>query len=411
MRFTLGILATLAAGIGLAVLLVKDPGYVLIHVGSYTLEMSFTALILLLIAIFAGLWFSIKVFILAVNTPKRINASYAQKRLARSQLALTRGIIEVAEGRWEQGERFLGKYAGDSQTPLVNFLAAARAAQLQGAHERRDKYLRAAYEETPKATIAVLLTQAELQMAHNQFEHALATLRRVQELKPGHNLGLQLLSKLYESMKDWESLEKLIPQLKKNGVLNDAEVERIEIHSIKERCDTLAKTGGEEALKTFWQSLPRKKRQRADVIKHYARALSEAGANDTAETVIRSSLKTGWDDELMLLYGTLKTSNPEQQLARVESWLKEHGDNAVLLLTAGRLCVTAGLWGKARNYLQASIDSGAMKETYQELGLLLQSLGEPENAMLAFKEGLLLTQETDRMASSMNTPLLVRQPT
>jgi uncharacterized protein HemY len=52
---------------------------------------------------------------------------------------------------------------------------------LLGQDERRDRWLRQAYENLPEAANAVLLTQAELQLDQAQYEPALATLRQIEE--------------------------------------------------------------------------------------------------------------------------------------------------------------------------------------------------------------------------------------
>src|SRR5690606_23028753 len=102
------------------------------------------------------------------NLPARLRARLARRRQVRARRALTRGLIEISEGRWKEGERRLVRNARDSEVPLINYLMAARAAQLLSADERRDAHLKAAYESTPQATVAVLLTQAELQIAQDR---------------------------------------------------------------------------------------------------------------------------------------------------------------------------------------------------------------------------------------------------
>ena len=48
----------------------------------------------------------------------------------------------------------------------------------------------------------VLLTQAELQLDSEQYEQALATLRRLDENSPNHSHALALMGKLYFRLKD-----------------------------------------------------------------------------------------------------------------------------------------------------------------------------------------------------------------
>ena len=101
---------------------------------------------------------------------------------------------------------------------MFNYLQAARAAHLQGSDQRRDEWLKLAYEHTPAAANAVLLTQAELQLDRGQYEQALATLRRIDEDSRDHSYALALLGRLYFRLEDWEQLDALLPRLKKHGV-------------------------------------------------------------------------------------------------------------------------------------------------------------------------------------------------
>ncbi|MNG33182.1 hypothetical protein D3C84_1193740 [compost metagenome] len=71
-----------------------------------------------------------------------------------------------------------------------------------------------------------------------------------------------------------------------------------------------------------------------------------------------------------------------------ESWLKPRPDDAQLLLTLGRLCLNNKLWGKAREYLEASLRSQRSAETCAELARLLAHMGEVERSNQLFQEGV-----------------------
>ena len=181
-KWIFGIVLALAGAIALGLMLASDRGLVRIFYGGDVVEMTLATFIGAAILFLALLWL-LKVLLIAIWTaPARLRAAARRRRLARGREAQMNGLIQIAEGHWDRGERLLIKHAEDAETPLVNYLAAARAAQLLGADERRDIYLKAAYESTPEATKAVLLTQADLQMSHRQYEHALATLKRIQEI-------------------------------------------------------------------------------------------------------------------------------------------------------------------------------------------------------------------------------------
>lgn len=385
LRAIILLLLTLAAGVALAMMLGSEPGLVRVYYGGEVWETPLPIFAALTIGAMLAIWAAAALLGWAWQFPARLRAAQQRRKHTRARHALTQGLIEIAEGEWRKGERRLVRFARDSDTPLINYLAAARAAQLLLEDERRDAYLKAAYESTPAATTAVLLTQAELQMAHGQFEHALATLRRLQEIAPGHAYGLKLLARAYEFLGDWHALEQLLPRLRKTGGIREEELERLEILALEQ---AFAKAGNEDGLNNVWSNTPRRLRRLPGIVSTYARRLMHIGAQERAETVLRDALKREWRAELVLLYGDLKTATPEKLLGRVEQWVKERGDDAALLSAAGSLCATAGLWGKARSYLETSIRLEPRPRTYQRLGQLLQELGQPEAAMQAFRKGL-----------------------
>ncbi len=106
-------------------------------------------------------------------------------RLTQNAQAITRkGLIEYSEGYWQKAQNHLMQALPNADTPLLNYLTAARAAQKMGDSTLRDHYLREAQQSMPEAKIAVELTQAQLQLANNQWEQALATLRHLHDLAP-----------------------------------------------------------------------------------------------------------------------------------------------------------------------------------------------------------------------------------
>src|SRR5690606_11330594 len=211
--------------------------------------------------------------------PRRLRERLERRRQRRARRALTQGLIEIAEGQWRDGERRLVRHATASDVPLINYLVAARAAQLQDADERRDAYLKAAYESTPQATVAVLLTQAELQIAHGQVERALATLRRLQEQQPGHAFSLKLLARVFERLGEWRNLEELIPRLRKTSVIKPEELERIERRTLQEAF-VRAGNDGAAVLDGIWRTVPRRMRRHREVVSAYVEALLRNNASD-----------------------------------------------------------------------------------------------------------------------------------
>lgn len=388
MKYAFYLLLTLLLAVIVAGVLHVNNGYALLAYGGLSVEMSLGSLGVLVLVVFFGLYILTTLVVSLWTFPHRLREATARRRERRARRATTRGLIDFAEGRWAESEKNLMRHAHDSEMPLITYIAAARAAQLQGEHERRDRYLRMAFEHVPQAQVAVLLTQAELQISHKQHEQALATLKRLQEVDPEHAFGLKLLANLYRKLGDWEALRGLVTQLREKDVLPRKEVDRLEARAAAALLDGLDGKQKETAAEKLWLALPRRLRDEPELARAYARALIRLGAPAKAEEVLRDALKSAWEEETVALYGLAVGDEPKKQLARVEDWLAERGESAALLLTAGRLCGVTKLWGKARSYFESSIVLGGRPEAYEELGKLLRQLDDPESAMRAYSDGL-----------------------
>lgn len=381
MKFGLLVVVALLACALAAHFLLQDPGYVVIDFQSYVIEMSVPVLLGFLVLLLFMAWFVSKL----LRAPRRLGEAAGRLKSGRAGNRLTRGMIEVAEGNFARGEKLLARAAPASDAPLLNYLQAARAAHLQGEDERRDKWLREAYERTPEAASAVLLTQAELQLDQGQYEHALATLRQLDEKAPNHSHALNLLGRLYYRLEDWRHLGELLPRLRKHGRVDPAVVEK---WSVRVHRETLEQADEAAAVDAAWSAVPRSLKNHVDLLEAYFASRVRAGQADRAEKEVAAQLKREWRAPLVRLYGTIESSDSARQLRRAEGWLREHPEDVDLLLAAARLCLRNELWGKARSYLETVVSIRPTPEAYQEYGRLLNQLGEADAAAEAYKSGL-----------------------
>jgi len=361
--------------------LLEDPGYVAINFRGYLLEMSVPVLLGIAVATIVGVWAVRKL----VMAPRLIGEAAGRYRSGRAGQKLMRGMIEVAEGNYARGEKLLARSASTSDAPLFNYLQAARAAHLQGNDQRRDEWLKLAYEHTPSAANAVLLTQAELQLDRGQYEQALATLRRIEQDSRDHSYAQALLGKLYYRLEDWDSLAALLPRIRKRGRITQ---QTIDDWTVRVHREYLDKARDDDALLTAWKNVPRGLRGNLDLLQAYFSGLMRTGLHEQAEKELAAALKSEWRGPLARLFGLVEGPNASKQLKKAESWLAAHPDDPDLLLTAARLCLRNELWGKARSYLESVIALRPTPEAYQEYGRLLNQLGEADAAADAFREGL-----------------------
>ena len=313
-----------------------------------------------------------------------------KKRLRnKARQSLSQGLIDYAEGRFEQAEKVVLQQIKYSDNRLLVYLSAARAAQQLGAHERRDEYLRKAHLEAPEADVAIGLTKAELQLAHEQNEQALATLTQLNRLTANHTYVLTLLANTYKHLQDWDNLQNILPALKKNGKLSAKSFLSFEIVVCTGQLTRLSKTGDSRALLAYWKNTPHHLKALADIVEHYARQLVAVNAAGEAETTLRLYLNKSWQESSIILYSELDVMVDNKQLEMAESWLKDHQHNAWLLLALGKMCVSRALWGKAKNYLEASIAINPLPESYLKLARLLEeNMNEPAAAQEYYRQGL-----------------------
>jgi len=403
MKFLVIGLVTLIIAVSLALVAIEDPGYVLIAAGSWTVETTLALGVIATILAFAAVYTTIRFISRMLGVPGGVRHWRQRRRERKAMVSLTQGLIDLAEGHWQRSEKQLLKNVNDGHAPLLNYLAAARAAQAQGADQRRDDYLKQAHESVAGADIAVGLTQAELQLQHNQLEQALATLRHLQQLSPKHVQVLTALAKLYEELGDWEHLLELIPSLRKRNVYSDEEIEKLSrkaylvlfkmqtaVKGIDVLNDSAINAENVEHLKELWERIPKHFRENEEILLCYVQRLVEYKATDQLEPLIRSALKNSRSESLVYCYGLVDSVDTNHHLSMAESLLIGHENDAVTLLTVGRLSLRNKLWGKAQSYLEASVNSHPSAEAYNELGNLLDKLGETDQASEYFREGLRL---------------------
>ena len=379
--FTALILAPLVANH-----LMEDNGYVLIRFHNWSLESSVPTLIIMLVvlyvvvrligALWRGTW--------GIGRA----TSEVRRRMARKRTH--EGLTQLSAGNLQQGERALVRSAPLSDAPLVNYLSAARAAQLQGAYDRRDRWLQLASQGSDDNATAVLLTQAELQMENGQLEAALATLRKLEETAPGNEKGLGLLAHLYAELGEWRQLSELMPRLQKNPGVSAETLADWSQQSYEALFREAASSGKSDDVHAAWNQMPRAMRKKPEIALAYVRGLAATGDGAAAGSVIVKQLKRAWDADLVTEYGQLELDDAGAQMAQAETWLKSHEKDPALLLAAARLAIRAKLWGKARTYLESAIAVEPSVESYDAYGRLLEELGETSLASEAFRNGLTL---------------------
>ena len=373
------------------VLLVRDdPGQLMLRYRDYSVETTLAFAVLILVLLVIAMYYSLRFLRGLWHLPGSIKNLSQNRRYDKSRRQLNQGLIDMAEGRFEQAEHHLIRLVDFSESPLVHYLAAARAAQLQGKHDARDNYLKAAHEANPDAGLAIGVTQAELQLAHRQTEQALATLTHLHTVSPKHDYVTMLLARAYHELRDWHALVELLPDVRRKKLLNSSRLREIELDGYAGVLQLSA--NDQQDFESIWEKIPKDLKSNSRLLRYYIGCFAEKGwYGGGAEQTLLKSLDQQWDDELIEVYGRFQARDATTQLMRMEKWLDDYGHNEQLLLALGRAAVRARLWGKAQGYFEASIGALATAPACLELAELLeQQLQQPETAVEYYQQGLKL---------------------
>ena len=393
-KFIVSLLILVILALGAVLLVREDPGFMLLRYRDYTVETTLAFGLVVLIVLVIALYYGLRLLRGIWRLPRTMRRQSQNRRYARARRQLNQGLIDLSEGRFEKAEHHLMHLVDSSESPLVHYLGAARAAQLQGKHDARDKYLKDAHEANPDAELAVGVTQAELQLAHQQTEQALATLTHLHSIAPRHDYVTMLLARAYFDLKDWQALVEILPEVRRKKLLKESRLKKMEQAGYRGILDLAS--GDQASFEQAWSKIPKAMQSDTVMMRYYLDLMAQQGwYSSKAEQLVLKALDNQWDDGLIECYGRFEAKDANVQLARVEKWLDEFGHNENLLLALGRIAMRARLWGKAQGYLEASIGASATPAACLALAELFEhQLQQPLKAASYYQQGLKLSLET-----------------
>ncbi|MEY8262899.1 MAG: heme biosynthesis HemY N-terminal domain-containing protein, partial [Bermanella sp.] len=351
------IVALLLLGSVLGFFMQQGSGYILISFQHWVVETSLWVFVMLLTASVIALYITMQL-LAGLMGSRRILYSWRNQRGMKQALnKTTRGLVALAEGNWKQSEKLLLAGAhGDGQ--VINYLAAARAAHQAGNYEHSDALMAQAIESTKGAELAVGLQQSRLQLERKQYEQSLATCLRLKKQFPKHQYVNEMLLKTYSALEDWQGVIGLLPKFSKYNLLPSKRTLKIEVEAYGKQLGHLLHSRSNagkdpKALLKVWRSIPSRVLKNEDFIplaSAFIECLITLGEHVSAERELRKLLTHHWNQELVRLYGCIMGDNVEAQLAFIQDKLKHQPEDAISLLTLGRLSLSNQLFDEAQGY-------------------------------------------------------------
>jgi HemY protein len=354
--------------------LIQDPGYFLIRFAGYEIEMRFIVALALMLVFILVLW----LIVYFIRLPKKSLRTFSANR---SRKSFAKGLLALSEGKWKQAEKLLVISAKNSPTVELSFMAAARAAISQNKIEQAFSYLDEAENNTDNP-LTVDLTRCELWIKIADYEHAIDLLNRILKSYPNNPRALHLMMQATQSAGQWKRLSEILPKVEKLEIINHDKARLLSEQSIEQQLNS---ANSEPELLTVWNNLNKHQKLEFKNIYAFSQTGLKLGMNKQVAKLTEETLNKSFSDDLLIIWSRLYIDSNDK-IKTAERWLKKHPNNAGLLKVLGQLCLQNKLWGKAQTSLQKSLEINADNETYRLMAQYFDAVGEPDNALEAYKQ-------------------------
>ena len=390
MKFLFWLLGLFALAVALT-LAAHNPGYVLLVYPPYRMEMSFSLFVVALLVLFALGHLALQLLFAALNLPVYVRQYRAERAKSKGRSAMMEALGAFFEGRYAAAEKAAVRAMELGENSGINPIIAARAAHELREFDKRDTYLGAAKGKTIGEDTMRLMATTKFNLDQHQPQSALNSLRALHEAGvKGHVGALQLELRAQQQAGNWDAVLDVVNQLEKRDAIDATVATQMRQQAWLEKIRT--QTQDATALLAVWKNIPGEFKQRGKIAAAAARAFMQQGDCRNAQQTLTGSLDAQWDSELVALYGDCQSGDVVAQIEQAEKWLIQHKDDAGLLLALGKLCMHQKLWGKAQNYLDASISISPSRVAYTALGQLAERLKKSDEAFRYFQKAMELAK-------------------
>ncbi|MHB1083252.1 MAG: heme biosynthesis HemY N-terminal domain-containing protein [Thiobacillus sp.] len=386
MRWLISMLILVVLAVALAMAGRYDPGYVVLVYPPWRMEISFISFVLIVIGMVVGGVMLLRLAALTLNLPSIVREQRERRAARKRDENFIGGIKAYTEYRFQDAEQSLGLWQGDDARLGLARVLAARAAQEMRAVVQRERHVQEASEHG--AELAAQLFEAESRLGIKDAAAALVAINRAKEIAPQHTGLLRLELKTRQLLGQWDEVERVLDALARSNALEAGVATQNRRMAYAENLKRRAED--DRGLLEYWKKIPATYKHDALVARAGARAFMQRGGHDTALDVLETTLNHEWNEDLVALYGELRGSSATRQIQQAEKWLRAQPRDAQLLLTLAQLCSVQQLWGKAQNYLEASLAISASTEGHIRMAELKTQSGQTGEACLHYQKALAL---------------------
>lgn len=379
MKYLVWILVLFAAAVALTSLS-HSAAYLLLVYPPYRIELSLMLFVLMLFGVFILAYGVVRLLAAAVQMPEYVRQFRLEKAQVKGRELLEEAMSAFFEGRYAAAERASARAMELGDNSALHPIIAARAAHELHEYEKRDVYLSASEPKSVGDSTMRLMTASKFMLDQHDPRAALDALQQLRSSGVrGHIGALSLELKAQQQAGNWGEVLNVLAQLEKRAAIDVTMAAQLRQQA------WLEKIRQQESLQGVTQCLakiPTDFKRRTKIVAVAAQALIKYGGCDSAQHLLADSLNAQWDSELVALYGDCQSGEVIEQIEQAEKWLKQHQQDAGLLLALGKLCLHQKLWGKAQNYLDASLSVSPSASAYTALGRLAECINKPEESLV-----------------------------
>jgi len=377
MRYLAWILGLFALAVAF-VSVIHDAAYVLLVYPPYRVELSLTLFVILLLLVFVSVHVLLRLIAGMLQVPAYVRKFRADRAQKKSRKLLDEELAAFFEGRYADAEKAAAKAMEMGDDSVFHPIIAARSAHELHEFKERDAYLSEVGGKTKGDASIRLTTTGRFLLDQHDPVGALDALQALRDSGVKDHVGaLSLEMKAHQQAGNWNEVLNALYQIEKLGGIDATQAEQLRqqawLGQIRQQTDL-------QELTRCLKNIPADYKRRGKIAATAARALIRLGGDSLARQLLADSLNAQWDSELVAVYGDCHTDDVVAQIRQAEKWLVLNSQDAGLLLALGKLCSHQQLWGKAQNYLDASISIAPSQAAYTALAELAEKMGKSGEA-------------------------------
>ncbi len=348
-------------------------GYVLLEFLDYSLETTVPILMMGLLL----LYILIRVVILVWNSPGRIKYLLAERSAKRTKRLLNESLLLLSRGETTKARKRLKSASSSSQPILQTFLLNIELSEAAGDHKSREEWVEKSLNAFPKIKPYILNFVATLLINSKNYIDAKTYVDQLFDISPTNASAHQLLFELLVATKDYDLVLRKVFEFDKH--VDEDSLAEMFLKVIRDAVHN------NKPLESILERIPKSIEKHPLVMTGKIESWLASKEHIKAESVLRKLIPNTWNKTLILIYADLDNPSINELSGRVDNWLEDRPRDSNLWLAASRLAQRDGLWSKAKQCLERSIELSYSASKYTELALILSELGEKEEALAALK--------------------------